>query len=461
MSLRRSSRHGVLLVAAIASAAVAAPPASGAESAPPNILLIVTDDQPRATLGAMPATRKLFVAGGRFYPNAYVTTPLCCPSRASILTGRYAHNHGVLTQEPQAFDVRTTIPRHLKRGGYLTGIVGKYLNRWGAFPRYRPMSPPYFDLWATTRPNPNGYYDTVFNVNGALRTVQGYTTRYIGRQTISFLRAFERRDARPWFMYTAVTAPHAPYRAEPTYAAAPVGAWPGDPSVAEEDRSDKPPYVRTRTATYEEGLRVRTAQLRTLRSVDDMIARIFAELAALNERRDTLAIFVSDNGYLWAHHGIINKTVPYLPSVTVPMMARWPEHIEEGSVDERMVANIDIAPTVLGAARVAVDGPPMDGRRLFNRRWTRDHLLIEYFEGDTGIAPTWASATALEYQYVESYDEDGNVTFREYYDLLADPWQLTNTLGDGDASNDPDRSLLAFLSRRLAEERQCVGADCP
>jgi arylsulfatase A-like enzyme len=422
--------------------------------------VIVTDDQPRGTLSAMPATRRLFARGGRAYPNAYVTTPLCCPSRASILTGRYAHNHGILTQEPQSFDVRTTIPRYLRRAGYLNGLVGKYLNRWGAGPDFKPMSPPYFDLWASTRPDPNGYRNTVFNVNGRLRNVSAYSTRYIGRKTISFLRSFEQRDRRPWFMYTAVVAPHAPYRTEAAYRRARVGRWPGDPSVHEEERTDKPPYVQSVSATPERGRRVRAAQLRTLMSVDDMVSAVFSELSRLGEARNTLAFFVSDNGYLWAHHGIVNKTVPYLPSIRVPMMVRWPRRIPGRSADHRMVANIDIAPTIARAARLR-NVPQIDGRSLLNRRWRREHLLIEYFEGDTGIAPTWASITAPTYQYVEYYDEDERTTFREYYELRKDPWQLTNRLGDADPSNDPEADWVSELSDRLGEERKCSGRLCP
>jgi arylsulfatase A-like enzyme len=437
------------------------PVAAEAGSRRPNILIIVTDDQPRGTLQVMPATRRLFVRGGRTYPNAYVTTPLCCPSRASILTGRYAHNHGILTQEPQSFDVRTSIPRYLRQAGYLNGIAGKYLNRWGAGPTFKPMSPPYFDLWATTRPSGNGYRKTLFNLNGRLHRVKRYSTSFIRDQTIDFLRAFEQQDSRPWLMYTAVVAPHAPYKTQAQYRNARVGSWPGNPAVFEADRSDKPPYVQARSQTYDHGASVRARQLRTLMSVDDMVRSIFKELGRLGEGRRTLAFFVSDNGYLWADHGIINKTVPYIPSVRVPLLVRWPGHLAGRSVDDRITANVDIAATIARAARLDVDGPPMDGHALFDRHWTRDHLLVEYFQGDTGIAPTWASLTALDYQYVEYYDDNGDITFREYYDLDADPYQLTNTLGDGDPSNNPAPGVVADLSARLADERDCAGPDCP
>lgn len=270
--------------------AVAALPAQAQAQAPrPNILVIVTDDQPRGTLEVMPATRRLFVRQGRVYPNAYVTTPLCCPSRASILTGRYAHNHGVLTQQPQSFDVRTTIARYLRQTGYLNAIAGKYLNRWGSHPSFTPVSPPYFDRWATTRPNGGGYHNTLFNVNGRFRTVRGYSTGFIGSETIRFLRSFERQDKRPWFMYTAVVAPHAPNDPEKKHARARVSSWPGSPSVFEEDRTDKPPYVQSRAATLAQGRSRRKHQLRTLMSVDDMVRKLFAELRQQGEDRKTLA----------------------------------------------------------------------------------------------------------------------------------------------------------------------------
>lgn len=448
----------------LAPAAVVDPGASGsafAASRRPNILIIVTDDQPVGTLSVMPKTRRIFRRGGKEFTKAYVTTPLCCPSRASILTGRYAHNHGVTTQEPQAFNVRSSFPRYLQRAGYETAIVGKYLNRWGTKPTYRPVSPPYFDRWATTRPDWNGFYNTLFNVNGVYRTVKGYSTHYIRRKAVTFVRNFEKNDARPWLLYVAPVAPHAPYIASRAYRGARVPQWKGNPSVFESDKNDKPWFVRKARATFDTGRKVRAKQLRTLMSVDDLVGGIFAELKRLREDRPTLAIFISDNGYLWADHGVINKTLPYTRSIRIPLLIRWPGRVRAGAKDGRFAANIDVAPTVLRAAGLRPDPDlPMDGRSLL-RSWDRDHMFIEYFKGDTAVAPTWRSVRTRDLQYVEYYDEDGAVVFKEYYDLRADPWQLLNRLGDLDPMNDPHPLEVHELSERLRADATCAGSTCP
>jgi arylsulfatase A-like enzyme len=124
-----------------------------------------------------------------------------------------------------------------------------------------------------------------------------------------------------------------------------------------------------------------------------------------------------------------------------------------------MVANIDITPTVLEAAGITPEGASFDGRSLLDESWSRDRLLLEFFgpERET-IVPPWASLRTSDYQYVEYYDGAGEVTFREYYDLAQDRWQLENLLGDGDASNDPS---VTELHDRLAADRACAGSSCP
>jgi arylsulfatase A-like enzyme len=422
----------------------------------PNILVIMTDDQRAYTLDVMPKTRTRFRDQGTTFSNAYATTPLCCPSRASVMTGRYAHNHGVKTNIGAAskLDQRSTVQRYLQDAGYFTATAGKFFNSWPA-----TADPRYFDRWAIFG---GGYYNTRMNVDGVVRTVAEYSTTFLRTKSIEYLRSFEREDARPWYISITPYAPHTPYTAEPRYRDAPVGSWSGNPAVFETDKSDKPPYVRSRNSGLLGGQGLRTKQLRTQKSVDDLVGAFFAEMNALGETDHTLAIFLSDHGTMWAEHGIIGKRMPYTQSIQIPLYVRWPNHTSPGGTIPRLVANIDLAPTILEAAGIARGpGSSMDGRPLFAR--ARDRLLFEYYfdttSGGTEPPPPWAGIRTRTYQYVEWYDTaTGALTFREYYDLLNDPWQLRNLLADGDPSNDPD---VTRLSAQLAVDRGCRGATCP
>jgi arylsulfatase A-like enzyme len=194
-------------------------------------------------------------------------------------------------------------------------------------------------------------------------------------------------------------------------------------------------------------------------SVDDLVVELFGALAKLDERRDTLAIFISDNGYLWGEHGLASKRFPYTEAIRVPLAIRWPGHLRAGGIDERMVANIDVAPTLLDVTGIDVDpDEPMDGRSMLSPG-EREALLFEYFGADKGESPPWASYRSHDYQYIEYYDETtGLLTFREYYDLTNDKWQLENLFGDSDPANDP---LMPLLSAELAEAKSCAGSSCP
>ena len=425
----------------------------------PNVLVIVTDDQRAGdTMFAMPKTRHYFQREGVKYTNGFSVTPLCCPSRSTILTGRYAHNTGVHRNVlPDDLDVTTFFARLLRRAGYQTGLVGKLLNSWPV-----TKTPPYFDRWAL---GGTPYFDPRFNVNGSLESVRGYATRVMARFSLRFLRRFEEKDdSAPWLLYVAPHAPHQPWIAEKRYANAPVPRWAGNPAVFERDRSDKPPSFSNIHFSLSQGRRVRRNQLRTLMSVDDMVGRIFKTLHRLGERRNTLAFYLSDNGYLWADHHLGGdrntagqKRLPYTPSVRVPFYARWPGHFPKGARDPRLTGTVDIAPTVLDAAAISPDPtkPPLDGRSLLEPD-TRDRILLEYWQGHASPwIQTWASIRTPQYQYVEYYgDDEATKIFREYYDLVEDPWQLENLLADGDPTNNPD---VPDLSAQLAADRACVG----
>ncbi|SEG75615.1 Arylsulfatase A [Thermomonospora echinospora] len=438
----------------------------GADDGRPNVLLVVTDDQPLGTEWATPALRELVGGQGVTFTRAYATTPLCAPSRASILSGRYAHNHGVLQNErPQRLDQGTVLPRYLREAGYRTALFGKYLNGWNVH-----QAPPHFDEYALMQPPKYG--SAMWNVNGTVSSQSAYSTSLIRDHAVEFLRR-QRRSERPWFLYVSPYAPHKPFTPEQGYAGLAVPEWNGNPAVAETDKRDKPEYVQQADTTLGEGREIRAGQLRTLRSVDDLFRALRAELLAQGQLDDTLIIVISDNGYCWADHGWGAKSVPYGPAVRIPLYMSWPAGgIAGGGVDDRLVANIDIAPTILDAVDVRHGGPlsgrgglldgGLDGRSLL-RPQVRDRLLLEWWRaGPHQARHSWAATVTADYQYVEYYDTvlhggvltgTGAILYREYYDLRRDPYQLTNLLHDATPAV-MDQLDTTFLSARLAADRK-------
>ena len=423
------------------------------QSERPNILIIVVDDQRIGTLDVMPQVEEGFGGGGTEFTNTFVTTPLCCPSRGSIFTGRYAHNHHVSANAGdavQGLDQTTTLAYYLKNAGYRTGIYGKYFNPWPL-----DRKPPFFDRYAVTNFN---YYNAQFNVQGREKTVRQYSTDFISNKATRFITD-EADSDDPWFLYVAPNAAHAPYTPEPEYRDATVPS--ADRTPVDRDRSDKPAWVRSVNTAPKYSEKVRRAQLRTLMSVDDMVGRLDEVLEETGEADNTLAIFVSDNGYFWGEHGLDDKRLPYLPSIRVPMFVRWPGHVPADATDDRMAANIDIAPTVLEAAGISPEHE-FDGNSLFGLE-RRTELVIEYFKDDAPFdrVPSWAGIHTSAYQYVEYYSESGQRIFREYYDLVSDPHQLVNLLEDDDTTNDPTQLQLQTLSNRVKSGRNCSGTTCP
>jgi arylsulfatase A-like enzyme len=327
-------------------------------------------------------------------------------------------------------------------------LIGKFLNGWRL-----EDNPPHFDTWATL--GGLDWHDALFNINGTVRRPRGYVTNVMRRRALSFIR---NESADPWYLYVAPKSPHVPAIPEERYARLPLTRWDGNPAVAERDLSDKPPYVQRGKTTLKRGRWIRRKQFRSLPSVDNLIDRVFAELSAQGELDNTLAFFISDNGYLWGEHRSARKGVPYRQAVEVMFLAAYPGKLSQGVVDRRFAANIDIAPTVYDAAGIT-PSTPVDGRSLL-QSWERDRILLEHWcntEGLDRVCNRWGSIRTRTEQYVE-YNKDGEVDYREYYDLSDDPWQLTNRLGNENPFDDPDFSTLAT---QLQLDRSCEGADCP
>jgi arylsulfatase A-like enzyme len=435
----------------------------------PNIVFIVTDDQRQLdTMDAMPQTRRWFEDGGTRFPRAITTTPVCCPSRASILSGRYSHNHGVLHNEGRGeLDLDTTIQRRLQEAGYKTALVGKFLNYWDT-----RNVPPHFDWWRLM----SGLYSPLaVNEQGNFRSEDDtYSTTYLRERALEFIRT-ETPGDQPWFLYLATSAPHqyrphVPPIPDEMYEKARVRPFKPRRSYMTGERSDKPPWVRTPRWPHDRIMEEYRGTMRALLSVDDMVEAIFQELEQTGQADDTLAVYTTDHGFLWGEHGQVAKGSPYLEGVHVPLYMRWPAEFAGGRVDDRLVGNVDLAATAASVAGIEMD---TDGRSLVDTDWERDRILIEYWsvldpnEKDV----TFYSTLGRDYQYTEWYEEDGETPrlwpeqepfvsgpVREYYDLARDPFQLYNLLNHPEATDEPD---VEALSAQLALDRRCKGHGPP
>ncbi len=439
-----------VLVQGTAPTTTTRPPSSGR----PNVVVINLDDMRADLTPYLPKVRQWLVDGGTTFRNGYVSTPSCCPSRASLMSGRYVHNNGQFQQQTLGFNLNLTVQRYLHDAGYLTGHAGKFLH-WLDL----SVEAPHFDRWTYFK---GGYENAYMNFDGTVRRSQGYSTTIVFDRAVEYVDDFERRDdARPFYLHLAPVAPHAPSIAEPRYASVTVPAHQPDPSYMEADRADKPPFVRSQNQTPAAALATRTAMVRTLYTVDDQVDRLMRHLQATGELANTLVIFTSDNGFLLGEHKATEKFLPYRKAVEVPLLLRWPGRVPAGAVDDRLVTHVDVLPTILAATGVTQTHATLDGRDLLSGH-TRQRALIEYWHdaNNSRTIPTWASIRTAAYQYSEYYDiaNPATVTFREYYNLQADPYQLVNLLADGVPANDPD---TAPLSQALRAARQCAGTSCP
>lgn len=458
----RWGRAAAVVAAAASVGTGVAPVGAGPAPSPavgatrPNVLIVMTDDQRNSgTLGVMPRTRRWFGRGGTRFVNAVATTPTCCPSRASVMSGLYAHNHGVQTSEKgqaQLLDQQVTMQRYLRGAGYRTAIYGKYLNAWPA-----GRDPKWFDDWAILTTSSKVFYGARWNVNGDVERLKRYTTSVVEKKALDFLRATEADDDQPWLMYLTPMSPHLPAIPHRRHRRAELPELERTPAMKEKDLSDKPREVRDQDLDRRLLRQWRRRQLRSLMDVDEMVGKVFSLLERNGEAGETLAVYMSDNGFLWGEHGLSQKIRPYEASVEIPFFVRWPGRFAARGRDDRLVGNVDIAPTVLEAAGIEPEHD-FDGRPLSSD--ARDRILLEQWKRADRTVPNWAASRGRDYLYVEYYGQDRLVpTYREYYDLATDPWELRNLLGDTDPANDPPHA--AELSVQLHRDVGCAGTSGP
>ena len=442
---------GAALVQGSSIAAHVASPPALAETSRPDIVLIITDDQRYDTLQVMPQVQRLLIDGGMQFTRAIVTNPLCCPSRATMFTGRYSHTTGVYFNGGphggwQAFrpSESSTIATALDRVGYRTALFGKYMNGYGGT---GISIPPGWDQWlAFTGVNADYYDYTMFD--GLTRhrfgsRAEEYSTDVIASRAVSFIRGTSART--PLFMVVAPYAPHNPATPAPRHAGSFSGVpVPFGPSVNERNVSDKPRYVRRQGRL---ALRPLAEQQRkrweSLLAVDDMVSRIVTALRDTDRDNNTLIIYVSDNGNSVGEHGLNQKMVPYEESIRVPMAVRLPGRLRAGAVSRALVSNVDIAPTIVDFAGASL---PMEGvsmRRLITGTSSsvRRSVVLEHLRARSDV-PTYCGVRTRRYTFVR-YGTDEE----ELYDLLRDPHQLRNVVRSRREKTADLRSLTRSLCR--------------
>ena len=425
-------------------------------------MVVVTDDMRSSDWQALPRTRELLGARGVTFPNFFATTPVCSPSRASILTGLYAHAHGVWLGDDkdakagitsasmfEKFGLpERTIAVALHDAGYHTALVGKYLNRFG-LNRSIPVG---WDDWYST--SSTDYIDFEINVNGTPVEFRGddqYLTDILTTKAVETIA--NTPVDQPLFLYFAPKAPHEPSIPAKRHASdfndVHVEV---DPSAGETDVSDKPAFLRSRSAEDVVALNdEERIRLQSLLAVDEAVAQIVEALETTGRMDNTYFFVLSDHGYAMGQHRWNTKALPYDTVTRVPMIACGPQ-LEAGVIDERLVTNCDIAPT-LAALSGALPGA-MNGHSLLSED-RRSVVLLEN-RPDAG-APGYQALRGEDFLYVEW--DSGE---RELYDYRTDPFELDNALAEweGHAPKPAALDLAAHFQERLAVLATCTGSTC-
>jgi len=422
------------------------PGAAAREEKPRNVIFILSDDHRYDFMGFMPGapawveTPNLdrMAAGGALLENAFVTTSLCSPSRASILTGQYAHRHQIVDNDSPIPDGTVFFPGFLQAAGYRTAFIGKW-----HMGNVSDMPQPGFDYWVSFS-GQGVYFDPLLNVNGKREEVKGYTTDLLTDHAITWLEQQRKKEPdQPFFLYLSHKAVHAEFEAAPRdkgrYAGKPI-PYPATMAQTEANERGKPDWVRAQRNSwhgvdylYEGALEFDDfyrAYAETLLGLDEGIGRVLDWLEKTGLDETTLVMYMGDNGFQLGEHGLIDKRTAYEASIRVPMLAYAPGLIEPGSVITPMVRNIDIAPTVLELAH-ANSTIKMDGRSFLPllhgepAHWPLEMLYEYFWEYPFPHTPTTFALRDQRYKYIFYY---GLWDTAELYDLETDPQERHNLI---------------------------------
>ncbi len=443
----------------------------------PNILFILIDDLRWNATGyagspvvKTPNVDRIASEGVNFR-NAFCTTSLCSPSRASILSGLYAHRHGVTNNFTEYPASLPSFPAMLQKAGYQTAYVGKYhMGENNDAPR------PGFDYFVTHK-GQGKYFDTEFNLNGERReVVKGYYTTVVTDLALDWLK----RDhaGKPWLMMIGHKAPHSFYTPEPKYAHA-FDAVPVRYPASAFSLDDKPEWIRQRLTTWH-GIYGPLFDLRktfpdarpeavddfanmvhaywgTILSVDDSVARLTDWLRQTGQLDNTIIVFIGDNGLLEGEHGMVDKRTMHEPSIRIPLAVRYPGLTTTAKTIDAQVLTEDLAPSLLELAG-APALPDIDGRswvslvKSGDPSWRKSWFYYYNYEKQFPYTPNVRGVRTEDWKYVHYPHGDGSADrhMAELYDLRHDPDELKNLIADP-ASQSKLAELQAELARVMAK----------
>lgn len=418
---------------------------------PLNFVVIYTDDQRWDTLWAMPNLQTEIIEKGIEFENAFQTTPVCCPSRASFLGGGFYPFHTQVLFNAggaSAFYDKKTLATMLQENGYRTAMLGKYLNHYKDI---QPYVPPGWDLFAGTDKHGDwfnaqfvfGSTSSTRSGTGEVRDVPQYLTDFLSDQAIEFIDGHAQEK---FFVYITPTAPHKPATPAPEDESKFSGFAYDSPSLNEDDLSDKPSFVQNPKRPCDEEEREEGEctkgdpelfknQLRSLQAVDRMVKAIVDKLEQEGLLDNTVIIYSSDNGYMWGEHGQYFKSKPYEESIRVPLAMRFPG-IQNKKINKLVAVNLDVPTTILRLAgiRQETDGLDLYGLMAGRNVAWRNEIVFQIYNQDR-----WRAIRNNDYKYVVY--ENGE---REFYDLQNDPFEL-----ESQHKNQGFSALMQEMERKL------------
>jgi arylsulfatase A-like enzyme len=450
-----------------ASAALAAPFIGCGRTRRPNVVFVLSDDLRWDCMGVArhpflktPNIDRLANEGIRF-SNAFCTSSLCSPSRASFLSGLYAHSHQVINNFTEFPSTIPSYPERLHDDGYNTAYIGKWHMGEG-----NDEKRPGFDYWASHK-GQGQYYDTPFNVNGQRQVIKGYYAHVVTNLATEWLKTARR----PFSLTVGHKAPHGLWIPEPKYAHAfdnvvirkPATAVPGPGTPDWVSRRiktwhgiDGPLYGSKDFDTF-----IRTYH-ETIPSVDDSVGQIYEALRAMGELDNTIFLFAGDNGFLLGEHASIDKRTMWEESIRIPLLVRYPDAMRDARVVDRMVLNLDVAPSVLdlcGAAPLTtVHGASFKGLGQGKDVAWRNSWMYEYnFEKEFPYTPNVRGVRTDEWSYMHypngpNGEGQPDTEKPELYNIKTDPLEKHNLIDTPEA-----QGTLTSLKAELQRIQQQTG----